>query len=403
MDSKLLAIIIALLSSAFFSSAETVFISFDKMKLIIWMEKNNVFTKTLKVFFPRQERFIITTLAGNNLAHVAFSSLAAVYLVEMGMPAPLVIAISTIIILTFGEIIPKALALHSATGIARPYSLLLWICYIVLYPIVAAFSGIYKSLFFRESESGGNSEISREALMRVVSSEAQELRRRGREIAKSALLMGDQKMREVMTPRKDVEALPIDATRDEIESLIIKTGHSKLLIYRENIDDIAGYVHVLDLLTPGKPLRELVRDAVFVSEFTPVIDGLKLLRRKKVGMLMVVDEYGGLDGIATIEDVAEELVGEIEDEYDRPQFRYKKLREGRYIISGRAEIDDLNREYHFKLDKTEGVETFGGWIVTMLGRIPETGEKFRLKNFIIKVMLSDDVSVKTVTVEYFRE
>lgn len=232
--------------------------------------------------------------------------------------------------------------------------------------------------------------------MRLMVSETGGLPMKEAEIVDGVLSFADKKMREIITPRTDLTAASIDSDLNEILKLIIDSGHSKIAIYDIDIENIVGYIHALDLLQNADTAAEIVRPAVFVSEFTPVIDALKILKDKNVGMLMVVDEYGGLDGIATIEDVMEELFGKIEDEFDKPSFRYQKLSKGGYLISGRAEIDDLNRIFDFGLEKTERVETFGGWLITNLGRIPKNGEIFNLQGFRIEVMHADEVRIKII-------
>lgn len=399
MDSNLLIMLIALGMSAYFSSCETAFLTFDKVKLFVWQKRRSLYTRAMGFFFPRQERFIITNLVGINLANVAFSSVAAVYLVGMGLPAWLVVIILTAVVLIFAEILPKTVTLPLADYLVRPYAVFLLIFYFLLYPIAALLSAVFK-VFLLGHEELTHKLLSREALKRVVESHSKGLHPERVELVTSALSIAGQKMREVMTPRTDIIAASIDSPLEEIRQLVIASGHSKIIIYRNTIDDVAGYIHALDLLSGRvNSLSEMLRPAIFVSEFTPVIRGFKLLRRQRAGMLCVMDEYGGLDGIATVEDLTEELVGEIYDEYDRPQFRYRKLEEGRYLISGRTEIDELNRELNLKIEKLEGVETFGGWVVTKIGKIPLEKEQFEIDEFKIQVLLSDGVRVKMLLVE----
>ena len=398
MDNNIIILITALLLSAFFSSSETVFITFDKLKLIVWRKRNDVFNKALRVFFPRQERFIITGLIGVNIANVTFSSVAAIYLITMDLPVWLVIVISTLIILTFGEILPKAAALSFGNLLIRPFALFLWLFYLLFSPVIVILSSVFK-LLLPSSEIGYQPILTRETLTRLMTSGAGGLSVKEAEIADVMLSFADKKMREVITPRTDLVATSMNTTSDEVLKLIIDSGHSKIVIYDEDIENIVGYVLALDLLHKTGTAAEIVRPAVFVSEFTPIIKALKILKDKNVGMLMVVDEYGGLDGIATIEDIMEELFGEIEDEFDKPKFRHRRLRKGGYLISGRAELDDLNREFDLGLEKPEGVETFGGWLITNLGRIPKSGEIFDIHSFRIEVVLADEVRVKILKVE----
>lgn len=387
--------------SAFCSASETVFITLDRIKLMIWREKKDLFSKSLNIFFPHKERFIITSLIGTNVAQVAFSSVAAVFFVSKGMPPWLVIVLSTVVLLIFAEILPKVISLSIGTKLARPFALLLGVIYYLLFPIVKLLSTAMKK-FSPDVSDGAPLEHARRILKQVLMSDEIELHPEKAEIAAGVLSIADQKMREVMTPRTDIVSAPLESSLDEIRDLIISSGHSKIIIYAENIENIRGYVHALDLLKEAETLEEIIRPAVFVSEFTPVIEGLEALKCKGTGMVMVVDEYGGLDGIATIEDVAEEMFGEIEDEYDRPRFQYRKLKNGYFLISGRAEIDYLNEEIHSKLKKVENVTTFGGWVITQLGRIPDENEILRIEDLQIEVLLADEKSVKMLKVNPYR-
>lgn len=387
--------------SAFCSASETVFITLDRIKLMIWREKKDLFSKSLNIFFPHKERFIITSLIGTNVAQVAFSSVAAVFFVSKGMPPWLVIVLSTVVLLIFAEILPKVISLSIGTKLARPFALLLGVIYYLLFPIVKLLSTAMKK-FSPDVSDGAPLEHARRILKQVLMSDEIELHPEKAEIAAGVLSIADKKMREVMTPRTDIVSAPLESSLDEIRDLIISSGHSKIIIYAENIENIRGYVHALDLLKEAETLEEIIRPAVFVSEFTPVIEGLEALKCKGTGMVMVVDEYGGLDGIATIEDVAEEMFGEIEDEYDRPRFQYRKLKNGYFLISGRAEIDYLNEEIHSKLKKVENVTTFGGWVITQLGRIPDENEILRIKDLQIEVLLADEKSVKMLKVNPYR-
>lgn len=398
MEGDIIVMSVALVLNAFFSASETVFITFDKVKLLIWKKRSDIFSRALGVFFPRQERFVITILIGVNIANVTFSSLAAIYLVSRGLPAWLVVIISTFIILTFAEILPKAAALSNANRLVKPFSLPLWVFYIIFYPFVTILSSSIRK-FFRLKMDDSLLILSRESLKLVILAKEGGMHSEGVEIAAGVLYFAEQKMREVMTPRTDIVAVPIDTPLAEIRELIIESGHSKIVVYGEDIDHIEGYVHALDLLNGAETVSEMVRPAEFVSEFTPVIEGLKILRDRNVGMLMVLDEYGGLDGIATIEDVAEELFGEIEDEYDRPQFQYRILGRDVYLIAGRAEIDNLNREINLGVEKSEGMETFGGWLITEIGRIPSEREIIETSGLMVEVLLADEKRVKMLKVK----
>lgn len=398
MTADLIILTAALIASAFFSASETVFVTFDRIKLAVWEDKKDILTRTVRVFFPRTERFIITTLIGVNLANVAFSSVAALYMVHAGLPSWLAIIISTLTLLTFAEILPKALVLPIGTSLIKPFSVILYIFYLILFPVV-----YYLSLFFRKVLPGGisdqRSHLSRDTLRELIVSDDSEIDDDEAVLADTVLTFAHTKMREVMTPRTDVVSALMDTPISRITELLLESGHSKIVMFAEDIDHVSGYIHAYDLMNCPDSAEEVLRPVEFVSEFTPVIEGLKILRKRETGLLVVVDEHGGTDGIVTIEDIAEEIVGEIEDEFDKPRFRYRITGRNKYLISGRAEIDDLNREYDFGLEKAEGVETFGGWVVTRLGRIPESWEKIRIDDFKLEILSAGSTRIKIMRVE----
>jgi len=392
----------AMAASAFFSLAETTFVTFDKLKIIAWTDLQTPFTRHLKFFYPRTDRYIITCLIGNNIANVAFSSLSVVYLLKTGWPPVLIILISTFIILTFSEVIPKAVGLAMNSALIKPVSFFMLILYIIFFPAAEFLSLMYKILF-PHTAYGFQPNLSRDHLRRLMLSQQAGMEREEAKLAGSVLAFASAKMRQVMTPRLEMAAAPLDTAMETIQRMILDSGHSKIVIYEENIDNIRGYIHAFDLMHSGITLSDVLRPVVFVSEFTPVIEGLEILKKKETGLLIVLDEYGGVDGLVTIEDIAEEIFGEIEDEHDRPRFRYKALAEGKYLLDGRAEIDDVNREYHLHLQKEEGVETVGGWVVTKLGRIPEAGDFFKLENLKIEIVLADKRRIVQMKVEKLGE
>ena len=397
MKDELLIMLLALLASGFFSSAETVFLTFDRLKLILWKDKKDIFTRAIRVFFPNTDRFILTSLIGVNLANVAFSSMAAVFMVGLGLPPWLVVIISTMVLLTFGEILPKTIVLPIGTFLIKHYAILLFIVYTIMFPLISALSAFLRKLPGQTPLL--RSQLSRDSLSRLIMSEHSEIHSDNAKLAVTVLKFAHAKMREVMTPRTEIASLPVNSNLAEITAEILESGHSKLVLFDGDIDHISGYIHAFDLMNNTESVEELIRPVRFVSEFTPVIEGLKILRKRETGLLVVVDEHGGTDGIVTIEDIAEEIVGEIEDEFDKPRFRYKTTGENKYLISGRAEIDDLNREYDFDLEKAEGVETFGGWLVTRLGRIPDSWEKVRIGDLKMEILSASETRVKIVRVE----
>ena len=391
-------LIIALVVSAFFSSAETVFVTFDKLKLLVWKEDKSIFIRAVRFFFPHTNRYIITSLVGISIANVAFSSLMAVYLTRTGIAPGWIIVISTFIVLIFAEIIPKVLALSLNAVLIKPFALLLFLTYIIFYPVVASL-GFFFKLLFPHSEHSIQPYINREMMRRLIQSSEAEIHPQDADLAESVLTFASSKMREVMTPRTDIVGVSVETGIEDVTRVVVESGHSKIVVYDGDIDHIIGYIHAYDLIDTTEKLRDIVRPAEFVSEFTLVIEGLKTLRNKVTNLLVVLDEYGGVDGIVTIEDIAEEISGAIEDEHDLPVFRFKELSVGRYMISGRAELDDLNREFELNFEKKEGVETFGGWIVTKLGRIPKKGEKIDISGLRIEILSADSVVVKMTRVE----
>lgn len=391
-------VITALFLSAFFSSCEIVFTSFDKIKLLVWRKKSKIYTKSIDIFFPRQERFITTTLIGNNLANVIYSSIITIYLVSQGIQQWVVILIAAVVLLTAGEIIPKTIALTYADRMVKPYSIVLRLFYYLFYIAAEFLSFIIKGIF-RDSKSGHMRLLTKEKLWKIIRSEQKKHLPEKAEMVEGLYAFSFQKVRELMTPRTELTAASIDSSPEDIKRMVMATGHSKIVIYEDDIEQIKGYIHHLDLLNGGGTVKEMLRPVGIVSEYTPAVEALKILRSKKTGILVAIDEYGGVGGIVTIEDIIEELFGEIEDEHDRPRFRYRKIQDNSLLLSGRTEIDELNREFSLDIEKEEGVKTIGGWLITLAGYIPKPGEEFQFHGFHIKIIRASDRMVKLFTMK----
>ncbi len=402
----LVGLALAILLSAFFSGIETGVISLSRIHLRQREEKGDQRAAMLSNLLRKPERLLATVLLGNNLVNVTVTMLFLIWTVrQMGISkaqyvTPLVI---TPILLIFGEILPKALFRHRADTLASAFARPLQGIMATLSPGVAALMRLTSRL----SSSLGGAEkrspfLSREdiRLMFIEGEEAGAIEEEEREMIKGVIDFGTTTAREIMVPRIDIVAVSDDAGWEEISDVFERSGHSRLPVYHEKIDEIIGMLYVFDLMRAGKPqtgrsIRELIRPVAFVPESKKVQDLLHEFRQRQMFMAIVVDEYGGTAGLATLEDVLEEIFGEIHDEYDVEELPVANVGEGRFVFDARMHKDEAEELLGAKLPEGE-YETVGGFVLEKLGRIPRKGESFQYNNFQVTILDATSRAVSRV-------
>ena len=397
---------LCLVATMFFSAAEMAFIAANRPRLRHLAEQGSATAAAYLEAFRHPERVLSTAMMGVTVAHiVAASATTWSLLPTLGGLAPVVVTlILTPVMLVFGEIIPKAVARAWATSlILRLYRPLIWTS-VVLMPFVA-FANLVVGLTLRlygVRQADTRAFVSREelkALLQMEPGEA-EVTTQEAELIDNIFDLGDTTVREVLVPLVEVTMLPDSASPQEAIALIQARGFSRLPIYGLRESNIVGVVAAMDLLSRGAEvatLDELKRPPYYVPETKRIDDLLREMQRARTHMAVVVDEYGGSIGVVTLEDILEQIVGEIQDEHERAPASVERLPDGNYRVAARTNIDELNEAFDWTLPKRD-YETVAGLVLATLGRIPRAGEVFQIPGYAITVLETDARRVTAVKI-----
>ena len=409
--SLLFIAVISLSFSAFFSGMEIAFISSSKLKIELDNKKGLFSAKILSFFSSKPAWFIAAMLIGNNTALVIYTlyvtDLIEPYLLTFNLNNNIVLLVqtlfSTFFILLFAEFLPKAIFRLNPNSTLRIFSLILFVFYVFLWPLTALvvfLSNVILKLFGNH-ESLNKVSFKKTDLDLYINELKKDLDE-GEEmehdvkIFHNALSFSEVIARDCMVPRNEIVSLEINDTVESLKKLFLDSGHSRILIYKDNIDNIIGYVHSLELFKIPISIKSMLIPVSIVPES---MSGIKLLEDfidKKRSVSVVVDEYGGTSGILTMEDIIEEIFGEIDDEHDQEEFIHKELKENVFLFSGRLEIDFINEKYRLKLPVKEDYETLSGMIVSFAETIPKRREIFKIENYELLVLEVDDTKISKV-------
>jgi CBS domain containing-hemolysin-like protein len=399
-------IVLALLVTALFSAAEMSFIAANRLRLRHLAEEGNRNAARYLESFKQPEHLLSTAMMGVTIAHVIASSAATWALVPYvgGAAAPVVTVVLTPIMLVLGEVIPKAVAREWATALILRLFRVIEIASKILAPLAwgaNAVVGAALALFGRRRTSTRQF-VSREELKLLLQLEPEEadVTSSEAEMIDKIFDLGETAVREVMVPLVDVAALPETATPDDCVRLVAERGFSRIPIYAERIFNIVGVVTAMDLLRQGATApdaRTLMRPATYVPETKRIDDLLREMQKARVQLVVVVDEYGASVGIATVEDIVEQVVGEIQDEHDRAPDIVERLPDGSYRVAGRAGIDALNEALDWELPKGD-FETVAGLVLATVHRIPLVGEVLHVGRYTVTVLEADKRRVLTVRI-----
>jgi len=398
MTYQIIGLIGLILLSGFFSSSELAFIVANKLKIELRARKNKRAAKYAQYFMDNPQVFFSTILISNNIVNISFASLLTMLLLSAYQFNDIsILIISTIILLLFGELIPKYIAREFADSFVITSSIPLKIISTILFPFIHITSSIASILTNTRDITQEDTKIHKDDIHTLLdeSSDAGYVDEEDTDIIKNIIELGEQKVYEAMTPRTDIIGVNIDATMDEVIQTFMDSGYSKLPVYEENLDNIKGVIYVYDLFKNPKELKSIIKEIHFVPETKKSLDMLNEFLEKRVSITIVVDEFGGTAGLITVEDIIEEMFGEIQDEYDEDPDVCKKVADNTYVISGKVEIDFINEEFELNIPEGE-YETLGGYIITKLGRIPDRGEKLKIDNFDIIILHSTKTKVNLV-------
>lgn len=406
---QLIVIIIGIILSAFFSSSETALTSVNVFK-IRQMEKNGVEKAPLvKKLVDNIGSVLTTILIGNNIVNIVTTTVATIFFTEVMGPKGAVISpiILTIVVLIFGEVTPKNIATaHSeklALKVARPIRFI----DIFLKPInfiLGKITGAITKIFVGEEENSNL--VTEEDLKTIVdvSEEQGVLNNEESEMINNVFEFGNSYVADIMTARTNMEAISIESTPEELNDMLKETNHSRIPVYGKNIDNIVGILHMKDIVSTiadGNDLilEELIRSAFYVYDNMHIFDLFTNMRSENVSLAIVIDEYGGTSGLVTIEDIVEELVGEIDDEYDKDNQEVFKLTDYSYLVKSSMHLNDFNDYFNTELQEIKN-DSVGGFVIDQLSRIPEAGDSIKIDNIIITVDEVDRYKIEMLKVEF---
>jgi putative hemolysin len=405
--SAVLLVVLCLLASAFFSAAEMAFIAANRIRLRHLAEQGVRVARGYMEAFQRPERLLSTAMMGVTIAHVSASALTTALLLPWfdRKAALWATVILTPVMLVFGEILPKTLTQQRATAVALrifdPLRAAAWLLAPVVWTANIMVGAMLRGLGYRERRDPFVSRDDLRLLFQVEPQGTTDVKEEEREMIEGIFDLGETTVREIMVPLVDVVAVPEEATVEEAVARIRESGHSRLPVYRERIDHVIGIVTALDLLQRGateEGVKALLRPAYYVPETKRIDELLRELQRQRIQLAVVVDEYGGSEGIVSVEDVVEEIVGEIEDEHERQPSTLTSLPDGSYLVAARLGIDELNEALEWDVPKKD-YETVGGLILSALGRIPRPGEQVILGRYELSVVDADERRILKVKVK----
>ena len=412
-------VILSLLASAMFSGMEIAFLSTNRLQLELDLKKSKFSAKIINKFFKNQSQFIGCLLLGNNIANVIYGiSIARILEPFLLRTLPDIIIndfvillcqtlLSTLIVLITGEFLPKIIFGINPNKSMRIFSIPSMILFIVLYPVILIFISISELVIkyilrvdIPHEEYKLNTVDLNDYIKEYANpDEANEDIQQGIELFQNAIDFHNVKLRECMVPRTEIQAIDIEDSIKDVKAVFEETKHSKLLVYENNIDNIIGYIHINDVLTKVTDLRQKLRPIEFYPETYSAQELLKKLSKKRQSIAVVVDEFGGTSGIISIEDLIEEIFGEIEDEFDVEDTIEKTINADDHIFSARIEIDYLNKNYKFNFPESDDYETLAGYIIHYHESIPQTGEEITIGNYIFKIIKASDTKLEEVEIK----
>lgn len=415
---KLFAMIFFLGASAFFSGSEVALFSLDKRKINSQFSGHPFILNYVNSLLEQPRRLLVTILIGNTVVNVAVSILAVALAIELaprvGIAEELAISIQiivlTILILIFGELLPKVFASKKTVGFTRIVVIPLYWINVLIYPVSETLTEIIKAATSKIHINKLKSVLTKDEIGELsdIGQEKGTLEEEEHEIIKSIVSFRNILASEIMTPRVDIEAIQSDANFNQVVSTINETGHSRFPLYNEDLDTIVGILYAKDILPfiqNGKPrkainLPSIVRKAMFVPKTKKINNLLREFQSKKTHIAIVVDEYGGTAGLITLEDIIEEVVGEIWDEYDKEEDMIKKIDEDSYLVLGKTPIDEINEAIGSQVITEEtDFETIGGLVFKRAGSIPKEGYSFKINKFKFTVKEIHRKRIKKVLIE----
>jgi CBS domain containing-hemolysin-like protein len=415
MEAEIIIIVVSIILSAFFSGMEIAFVSANKLHIELEKKREGFIAKILSKITQKSSKFITTMLVGNNISLVVYSFYMGDLLVKL-LPLTnftefsillIQTIISTVIILITAEFLPKAIFRIYANEVLKIFAVPAYIFFYVFHffsEFISLISDFFLRVFFKTKADEQQTEFSKEELGNYITEQLEtgndddemdsEI-----QIFQNALEFHNVKAREVMVPRTEIVALEIHEKVSVLKNLFIETGLSKVMVYKTSLDDVIGYVNAFELFKKPKTIKSILLPLEIVPESMMINDVLNALMKKRKSVAVVVDEYGGTSGMITVEDIVEELFGEIEDEHDKQVFLEEKISEEKFHFSARLEVDYINEEYGLNIPKSEAYETLGGFIIEHTENIPDQEEVVLIECYEIKILKINGAKIEEVALE----
>ena len=421
MSELIIGLLVTMLFSAFFSGMEIAFVSSNRMLAEMDREKNGLSQKALHLFYSHPNNFVSTMLVGNNIALVIYGILFAQIFdqtlfsgfVNDGSRVVADTLLSTLVVLFTGEFLPKTLFKSNPNQMLTFFAVPAWLCYVLLYPVsrfaTLLSKGILRIFGVHMDKNSGEREFTKVDLDYLVQSSidnAKDDEKIGEEVRifQNALDFSDTKVRDCMVPRTEIDAVENTATVEQLKQTFIESGHSKILVYEEDIDHVIGYIHSSDMFrlhdsdsTPISSLASsLVREISYVPETMLASKLMAQLMQQKRSLAVVVDEFGGTAGLVSLEDIMEEITGEIEDEHDNTNHVAKQVGEHEYMLSARLEIEKVNEMFSLELPESDEYMTLGGLILHEYQSFPKLNEVVRIGQYEFKIVKNTATKIELV-------
>ena len=413
MTSLIIGLGITMIFSAFFSGMEIAFVSSNRLRAEMDREKGGLSQRAIELFYRHPNNFVSTMLVGNNIALVVYGVLFArifdatlFYDLSDGGRVACDTLLSTAVVLFTGEFLPKTIFKSNPNTMLTIFAVPAWICYVVLWPIsrFATFlsRGLLRLVGIQMPKESDDKEFTKVDLDYLVQSSIDNAKDDDEieeevKIFHNALDFHDTKVRDCMVPRTEIVAIDIDdCTIEELKQKFVESGHSKLVVFREDIDHIIGYIHSSELFKPFTDIAKHVQSMPYVPETMAAQKMMQTFLQQKKSLGVVIDEFGGTSGLVSLEDIVEEIFGDIKDEHDSDKYISKKLEDGSYILSARLEVDNVNEEFDLELPESDEYMTIGGLILHEYQSFPKLNEVINIRNFEFKILKNTNTKIELV-------
>ena len=422
MTSLIIGLLVSMLFSAFFSGMEIAFVSSNRLRAEMDREKNGLSQRALDIFYQHPNNFVSTMLVGNNISLVIYGILFArifdatlFYPLSDGMRVTADTLLSTLVVLFTGEFLPKTIFKNNPNTMLTFFAIPAYLCYVVLYPVsrfaTLLSKGLLRIIGVRMNKVDEDKEFTKvdlDYLVQTSIDNADNEDEIGEEVKifQNALDFSETKVRDCMVPRTEIDAVEDTATIEELKQTFIESGHSKIIVYHEDIDHVVGYIHSSDMFrldstavanTPLNTLESsLLRTISFVPETMLASKLMQMLMQQKRSLAIVVDEFGGTSGLVSLEDIMEEITGEIEDEHDNSKHVAKQVGEHEYVLSARLEIEKINEQFDLELPESDEYMTLGGLILHEYQSFPKLNEVVKIGSFEFKILKNTATKIELV-------